>query len=70
MSQYTPLNHVPGFPELNRRVSPEEYDDFVDFAAELGIENGFIQEGSSAEESFIPAFDYQGILRTEPGGNL
>ena len=34
--------------------------ELVDYAIELGVENGFIQEGETAEESFIPAFDYEG----------
>ena len=61
MNQYTPLSHVEGYPELNRRVTEEEYDEVVDYAIELGIENGFIQEGETAEESFIPAFDGEGV---------
>ncbi len=61
MSQYTPLEHVAGYPELNRKVTDEEYEELVDFAIELGVENGFIQEGETAEESFIPAFDGEGV---------
>ncbi len=61
MNQYTPLSHVEQYPELNRRVTPEEYDEIVDYAIELGIENGFVQEGETAEESFIPAFDGEGV---------
>ena len=61
MNQYTPLSHVEGYPELNRRITEEEYDELVDYAIELGIENGFIQEGETAEESFIPAFDGEGV---------
>lgn len=61
MNQYTPLSHVEGYPELNRRVTEEEYEEIVDYAIELGIENGFIQEGETAEESFIPAFDGEGV---------
>jgi len=61
MNQYTPLSHVEGYPELNRRVTEEEYEEVVDYAIELGIENGFIQEGETAEESFIPAFDGEGV---------
>ena len=60
MNQYTPLPHVAKWPELNRRVTEQEYDELVDYAIELGVENGFIQEGETAEESFIPAFDYEG----------
>lgn len=61
MNQYTPLSHVAHIPELNRKVTPEEYDKVVDFALRLGIENAFIQEGETAEESFIPAFDMEGV---------
>ena len=32
----------------------------IDYAIDLGIEQGFIQEGETAEESFIPAFDCEG----------
>ena len=61
MNQYTPLSHVEGYPELNRRITEEEYEEIVDYAIELGIENGFIQEGETAEESFIPDFDGEGV---------
>ena len=61
MNQYTPLSHVAEYPELNRRITEEEYEEIVDFAIDLGIENGFIQEGETAEESFIPAFDGEGV---------
>ena len=61
MNQYTPCNELPDYPELMRRVTEEEYDTLVDYAIELGVEQGFIQEGETAEESFIPPFDYEGI---------
>ena len=61
MNQYTPCNYLPEYPELDRKVTPEEYDELVDYAIELGVEQGFIQEGDTAEESFIPAFDYEGL---------
>ncbi len=61
MNQYTPLSQVSGIPALNRRVSDEEYGRVVDYAIRIGIENGFIQEGETASESFIPPFDYEGI---------
>lgn len=62
MNQYTPMPTVQTrYPELNRNVTDEEYEEVVDFAIELGVENGFIQEGETADESFIPAFDYEGI---------
>ena len=61
MNQYTPLAHVAGIPELNRRITYAEYDRVVNFAIGLGIENAFIQEGETAEDSFIPPFDLEGI---------
>ena len=61
MNQYTPLPHVAAYPELNRRVTDREYNAVIDYALERGLENGFIQEGDTAEESFIPPFDLEGV---------
>lgn len=61
MNQYTPLGHIEKYPELNRKITDEEYEEVIQFALDLGIENGFIQEGETAEESFIPAFDGEGV---------
>ncbi len=61
MNQFTPLSNVSGYPELNRKITEEEYEELVDYAIGIGIENGFIQEGDTAEESFIPAFDCEGV---------
>lgn len=58
MNQYTPLEQVQvSCPELYRKVSTEEYSQVLDYAYDLGIENGFIQEGDVAQESFIPEFE-------------
>ena len=62
MNQYTPLPHVASYPEINRKVTQAEYDEVVDYAIELGVENGFVQEGDTADESFIPEFDFTGLL--------
>lgn len=61
MNQYTPLSHVASIPSLNRRITGEEYNDLIDYAISLGIENAFIQEGGTSSESFIPAFDCEGV---------
>lgn len=66
MNQYTPLAHLAQMPELVqspllRRVTAEEYERVLDFAGRIGIENGFFQEGDTAAESFIPAFDGEGL---------
>lgn len=61
MSQYTPTEAVREHPVLHRRVRRRDYDALVDWAIRLGVEHAFIQEGRAADESFIPAFDYQGV---------
>ncbi len=44
-----------------RKVTEKEYEEVVDYAVEIGVERGFIQEGDTAKESFIPQFDNEGI---------
>lgn len=61
MNQYTPLYDIKNYPNLNRKVKTEEYEELIDYACCLGIENAFIQEGDTQEESFIPNFDKTGI---------
>lgn len=64
MNQYTPLPQVKkDFPELNRKVTKKEYERFLSYVLDLGVENAFIQEGETAKESFIPMFDYEGLRR-------
>lgn len=56
MNQYTPLEHVRAYPEINRPVSAAYYGALLDYASKIGIERAFIQEGGTVSESFIPAF--------------
>ncbi len=65
MNQYTPLPHIRAYPELRQTVRPQVYEDLLSYAIGLGLENGFFQEGSTAQESFIPAFDGCGIDRAD-----
>ncbi|MBQ3003899.1 MAG: radical SAM protein, partial [Clostridia bacterium] len=60
MSQFTPLG-LKEYPELDRCVSETEYEELIDFAQKLGVTRAYIQEGSAASESFIPAFDCEGV---------
>ena len=63
MNQYTPMSEKFADPNLNRRVTKREYERLLDYAAEIGVENGFYQEGATADESFIPKFDYEGVRK-------
>jgi putative pyruvate formate lyase activating enzyme len=61
MSQYTPYYQAQKYPEINRKITPQEYDEAIDFFFEIGLENGLIQEIESASEDFIPDFDLEGL---------
>lgn len=60
MSQFTPIA-LKDYPEINRKVTKREYERLVNYALEIGITNAFIQEGDVAKDSFIPAFDCEGV---------
>ena len=68
MNQYTPPPQKLRWPNLNERFPDKDYDQLIDFAVDLGLENGFVQEEGTAEESFIPAFDLSGVLPEENNG--
>lgn len=61
MNQYTPMPGIEKYPELGRKITKREYEWMIEYALDLGIENGFIQEGDTAKESFIPPFDGEGL---------
>ena len=70
MNQYTPMPQVfdgkrgektISDPNLCRHLTEEEYDALVDYAIEIGIENGFIQESGTVSPSYIPVFDGTGL---------
>lgn len=60
MSQFTPIA-LKDYPEINRTVTRREYERLIDYAIKIGITNAFIQEGNVAKDSFIPAFDGEGL---------
>lgn len=63
MSQFTPTEYLDRerFPELCRTVTEEEYDRVAEHAADIGVTQGFLQEGEAASDSFIPPFDLEGV---------
>ena len=63
LSQYTPDHEVlkDHFPEIDRKVTGREYKSLVDYAANLGITHGFVQETEAADSAYIPPFDGTGL---------
>jgi putative pyruvate formate lyase activating enzyme len=63
MAQYAPRHRADAYPEINRRLSEAEYDQIVDHALRLGLENAFIQELDAADR-YLPDF-----ARNDPFGD-
>lgn len=59
MNQYTPMKGADG--RLAEGVSADSYQNLVAYARSLGVEQGFIQEGETAKDSFIPPFNLEGV---------
>lgn len=56
MHQYCPAGDAHKFPNLNRKLSVNEYNKILDRLFELSLD-GFVQESSSAKECYTPDFD-------------
>ncbi len=61
MRQYIPHGRAAEYPELNRKVTDEEYQAVEDHLFASGIEDGFVQDEDSASKDFIPSFDGTGV---------
>jgi putative pyruvate formate lyase activating enzyme len=61
MNQYTPVNNVDKYPEINKSLNPKHYDSLIDYCLNLGLKNAFIQDEGTVSESFIPDFDMRGV---------
>lgn len=61
MNQYTPLYAAKEYPEINKPVAGADYSALIDYALELGVENGFIQEGDTASAAYVPNFNGDGV---------
>lgn len=63
MRQYTPCGEIDSFPELQRTLTDDEYDEIEEYLFESGIEDGFVQDKESATSDFIPPFNGEGVLK-------
>ena len=61
MRQYIPCGRAAEFPEINRRLTDEEYEEAESYMEALGIEDGYVQQKESSDKAFIPAFDGTGV---------
>lgn len=69
MNQYTPNERMRASGgELSRAVTEGEYEFVLDHADDVGFTQMFWQEGGAVDESFTPAFDTTGVLRSASAG--
>ncbi|WP_303855779.1 4Fe-4S cluster-binding domain-containing protein [Allisonella histaminiformans] len=61
MRQYVPWGRASGFPEINRRLTEEEYNEAKAYMEELGIVDGYTQAADSSDAVYIPAFNGAGV---------
>lgn len=61
MHQYVPCGRASEYPEINRKVTAEEYQELEDYLFASTIEDGFVQEEEAACTEFIPVFDGTGV---------
>jgi len=61
MNQYTPMKTFSKFSFLNHPLNPNDYDEIIDYAINLGVKNAYMQEGKTCLDSFIPLFDLEGV---------
>ncbi len=61
MNQYTPPADIDLPDELKRTITEQEYAKILSFAERIGIEKGFFQEEGTAQDSFIPPFNLEGL---------
>lgn len=61
MRQYVPWGRASEFPEINRRLTKEEYNEAKAYMEELGIVDGYTQAADSSDAVYIPAFNGAGV---------
>lgn len=62
MAQYFPAGIAKNIPELNRKITIDEYKEVEDYIYELNIENGYMQDLGEHEEEYVPNFNLAGII--------
>ena len=57
MNQYTPMFNAQKYPEINKSLNPKHYCSLINYATELGVTNGFIQDEGTSSTKYVPDFN-------------
>ena len=61
MNQYIPMHRACDYPEINKPLNPLHYDSLINYATDIGVTNGFIQDEGTNIRDFIPDFNSSDI---------
>lgn len=61
MNQYTPMYKSCNYPEINKSLNPKHYDSLVNYAVDIGVTKGFIQDTGTNSKAFVPSFKNEGV---------
>lgn len=56
MAQYFPTHKANEYPEINRKLNVDEYEEISKFLEGINLENGYFQELEDNEEQYVPNF--------------
>ncbi|MGL4773033.1 MAG: radical SAM protein [Clostridium sp.] len=62
MNQFTPMYKALEFKELSKPLNSKHYDSLVDYAINIGVKNGFIQDEGTATSAYTPSFELEGVF--------
>ncbi len=57
MAQYFPEYKACERVDINRKLTKGEYEEVMNFAEKLGIENGYFQELEENERQYVPKWE-------------
>lgn len=59
MTQYFPTNKASKYPEINRKITKDEYDEIEEYIEELNIQNGYMQDfiQEDDESKYVPKWE-------------
>ena len=58
MAQYFPTYKAKEIPEINRKISKEEYEEIENYIYEKNVENGYMQDLGEHEEEYVPKWEF------------
>ena len=61
MAQYTPHGSIEKYPELQRCITEDEYETVTRHLYSTALEEGYVQDLSSATDEYLPSFDMSGV---------